>query len=130
MRVIAGQWGARRLLGPPRGAETRPTSDRVREAVFNLWIPVKSASVFREAIARGVPHLGPYGSSSADAIYRVAVGSDGGDALVQPVLVAGKPVAVLCGDGMRHGARGVRRVEALAVALGDAFERLILHKKA
>ncbi len=101
-----------------------------REAVFNLWIPVKSASVFREAIARGVPHLGPYGSSSADAIYKVAVGSDGGDALVQPVLVAGKAIAVLCGDGMRHGARGVRRVEALAGALGDAFERLILHKKA
>lgn len=36
MRVISGTWGGRRLLGPPRGAETRPTSDKVREAVFNL----------------------------------------------------------------------------------------------
>ncbi len=36
MRVIGGTWGGRRLLGPPRGAETRPTSDRVREAVFSL----------------------------------------------------------------------------------------------
>lgn len=36
MRVIGGTWGGRRLLGPPRGAETRPTSDRVREAVFNI----------------------------------------------------------------------------------------------
>lgn len=36
MRVIGGTWGGRRLLGPPRGAETRPTSDRVREAIFNI----------------------------------------------------------------------------------------------
>lgn len=36
MRVIGGAWGGRRLLGPPRGAETRPTSDRVREAIFNI----------------------------------------------------------------------------------------------
>lgn len=36
MRVIAGAWGGRRLLGPPRGAEARPTTDRVREALFSL----------------------------------------------------------------------------------------------
>jgi 16S rRNA (guanine966-N2)-methyltransferase len=32
-RVIAGQWGGRRLQ-TPRGTDTRPTSDRVREALF------------------------------------------------------------------------------------------------
>ncbi len=36
MRVIGGTFGGRRLLGPPRGTETRPTIDRVREAVFNV----------------------------------------------------------------------------------------------
>ncbi len=35
MRVIAGQWGGRRLQAPP-GAATRPTSDRVREALFSV----------------------------------------------------------------------------------------------
>jgi 16S rRNA (guanine(966)-N(2))-methyltransferase RsmD len=35
LRVIAGQWGGRRLHAPP-GAATRPTSDRVREALFAI----------------------------------------------------------------------------------------------
>jgi 16S rRNA (guanine966-N2)-methyltransferase len=34
MRVVAGELGGRRLQAPP-GTETRPTSDRVREATFN-----------------------------------------------------------------------------------------------
>lgn len=33
-RIIAGSLGGRRI-GTPRGAHTRPTSDRVREAVFS-----------------------------------------------------------------------------------------------
>ncbi|MGI9164240.1 MAG: 16S rRNA (guanine(966)-N(2))-methyltransferase RsmD [Mycobacterium sp.] len=33
-RIVAGAAGGRRLIVPPRG--TRPTTDRVREAVFNV----------------------------------------------------------------------------------------------
>ena len=35
MRVIAGTWGGRRLQAPP-GDAVRPTSDRVREALFSI----------------------------------------------------------------------------------------------
>jgi 16S rRNA (guanine966-N2)-methyltransferase len=35
VRVIAGRYGGRRLAAP-RGAATRPTSDRVREALFSI----------------------------------------------------------------------------------------------
>jgi 16S rRNA (guanine966-N2)-methyltransferase len=35
MRVIAGENGGRRLVAPP-GRATRPTSDRVREAIFSM----------------------------------------------------------------------------------------------
>jgi 16S rRNA (guanine(966)-N(2))-methyltransferase RsmD len=35
MRVIAGHYGGRRLRAPA-GAATRPTSDRVREALFSI----------------------------------------------------------------------------------------------
>ena len=35
MRVIAGTYGGRRLQAPP-GTDTRPTSDRVREALFSI----------------------------------------------------------------------------------------------
>jgi 16S rRNA (guanine966-N2)-methyltransferase len=35
MRVIAGRYGGRRLKAPP-GINTRPTADRVREALFSI----------------------------------------------------------------------------------------------
>jgi 16S rRNA (guanine(966)-N(2))-methyltransferase RsmD len=38
MRIIAGTVGGRRIRAP-RGMSTRPTSDRVREAVFNILGP-------------------------------------------------------------------------------------------
>lgn len=34
MRIVAGQWRARTIAAPP-GSGTRPTSDRVREALFS-----------------------------------------------------------------------------------------------
>ncbi len=38
MRVIAGRAGGRRLAAPP-GSATRPTADRVREALFSILGP-------------------------------------------------------------------------------------------
>jgi 16S rRNA (guanine966-N2)-methyltransferase len=35
MRVVAGTYGGRKLIAPS-GSETRPTSDRVREALFSV----------------------------------------------------------------------------------------------
>src|SRR5580692_6775643 len=44
MRVIAGRLGGRRLTAP-RGMATRPTSDRVREALFSALGPLGGAAV-------------------------------------------------------------------------------------
>lgn len=44
MRVIAGSRKGHRLAAP-RGLDTRPTSDRVRENIFNLVGPVDDARV-------------------------------------------------------------------------------------
>jgi 16S rRNA (guanine966-N2)-methyltransferase len=44
LRIIAGTHRGRRIAAP-RGAHTRPTGDRVREALFNLVGPVDGASV-------------------------------------------------------------------------------------
>jgi 16S rRNA (guanine966-N2)-methyltransferase len=62
MRVIAGSLGGRRLKAP-RGRVTRPTSDRVREALFAMLGDVEGARVLDlfagtgalgiEAISRG-----------------------------------------------------------------------------
>jgi 16S rRNA (guanine966-N2)-methyltransferase len=44
VRVVAGRFGGRRLRAP-RGRETRPTSDRVREALFSMLGPLAGARV-------------------------------------------------------------------------------------
>lgn len=44
MRVIAGRFGGRRLAAP-RGTGTRPTADRVREALFSMLGPLDGEAV-------------------------------------------------------------------------------------
>lgn len=44
MRVVAGKFGGRTLRAP-RGTETRPTADRVREALFSVLGPLDDDSV-------------------------------------------------------------------------------------
>src|SRR5690242_13441956 len=39
MRIVAGEWGGRRIQAPP-GRATRPTTDRVREAWMSTVAPV------------------------------------------------------------------------------------------
>ena len=63
MRVIAGQYRSRRLTAPS-GSDTRPTSDRLRETLFNVvaasvadsvWLDLfaGSGAVGIEALSRG-----------------------------------------------------------------------------
>jgi 16S rRNA (guanine966-N2)-methyltransferase len=64
-RIIAGTWGGRRLA-TPEGADTRPTADRVREALFGGLGPLDglrfldlyagSGAVGLEALSRGAEH--------------------------------------------------------------------------
>jgi 16S rRNA (guanine966-N2)-methyltransferase len=44
MRIVAGELGGRRLTAP-RGSGTRPTADRVREALFSILGDVSGARV-------------------------------------------------------------------------------------
>jgi 16S rRNA (guanine966-N2)-methyltransferase len=45
LRIIAGELGGRRLEGPGRGSEMRPTTERVREAIFSILGDVEGARV-------------------------------------------------------------------------------------
>ncbi len=81
MRVIAGAYGGRGLVAP-RGRATRPTADRVREALFSILADVAGARVLDlfagsgalaiEALSRGATQatLVDSSSSSIAAIRR------------------------------------------------------------
>jgi len=45
VRVIAGRFGGRRLQAPKGASTTRPTSDRVREAIFSMLGGLEDARV-------------------------------------------------------------------------------------
>jgi 16S rRNA (guanine966-N2)-methyltransferase len=45
VRVVAGELRGRRLASPPRRADVRPTSDRVREALFAMLGDVSATRV-------------------------------------------------------------------------------------
>ena len=68
MRIIGGQWRGRRLWGPKGRLGTRPTSDRAREALFNILGPqvqegpfidlfAGTGAVGLEAASRGAPSV-------------------------------------------------------------------------
>ncbi len=50
MRVIAGKYKSRKLEAPP-GMQTRPTSDRLRETLFNVVAPQIDDSVWLDVFA-------------------------------------------------------------------------------
>ena len=77
MRVIAGKYKSRRLVAP-EGVQTRPTSDRLRETLFNVvapriegsvWLDLFSGSgaVGIEALSRGAQRVYFVESSTAAA---------------------------------------------------------------
>src|SRR5947209_1941095 len=50
MRVIAGKYKSRKLMAP-EGMDTRPTSDRLRETLFNVVAPSVPDSVWLDLFA-------------------------------------------------------------------------------
>lgn len=50
MRVIAGE-ARRLLLKAPEGLDTRPTTDRIKETLFNMLMPIIPGAVFVDLFA-------------------------------------------------------------------------------
>ena len=103
MRVIAGSLGGRRLKAP-RGRGTRPTSERVREALFAMLGDVAGAGVLDlfagtgalgiEALSRGaaaavfVERDGPAATVLRENLAALGLGADAAEIRREDVLVA------------------------------------------
>ncbi|MBI4521982.1 MAG: 16S rRNA (guanine(966)-N(2))-methyltransferase RsmD [Gemmatimonadetes bacterium] len=118
MRIIAGQWGGRRLK-TPRGRGVRPTLDRVREAWMSALSPrlggarvldlfAGSGALGLEALSRGAEHV-TFVEKAGEALRVLAenVATLGADASVQ----------VVRGDALRYVAR--LQPHAFDIALAD-----------
>jgi len=110
VRVVAGRLGGRRLRAP-RGAGTRPTSERVREALFSMLGPIDGGRVLDLFAGTGALGIEALSRGAASAVF---VERD-------PRALAALS-ANLAELGLGAEEAEIRRGEALAV-LGAARER-------
>ncbi|HZR93935.1 MAG TPA: 16S rRNA (guanine(966)-N(2))-methyltransferase RsmD [Gaiellaceae bacterium] len=68
MRIVAGSRKGARIFAP-RGPGTRPTSDRVREAAFDLVGPVEGATVLDLYAGSGSMGLEALSRGAASAVF-------------------------------------------------------------
>jgi 16S rRNA (guanine966-N2)-methyltransferase len=68
VRVVAGTYGGRRLRAP-RGTRTRPTSDRVREALFSMLGDVEGARVLDLYAGSGALGIEALSRGAASAVF-------------------------------------------------------------
>jgi len=120
MRVIAGEYRRRRLVAPS-GMETRPTSDRLRETLFNVLAPSLAGASF----------LDLYAGSGANGIEALSRGA----ARVVFVEQAAPAVAAIrtnlatlrASSGFSVEARAVATwLRSAALRAGDGFDVIFL----
>jgi 16S rRNA (guanine966-N2)-methyltransferase len=68
VRIVAGTYGGRRLAAP-RGGRTRPTADRVREALFSMLGPLADARVLDLFAGSGALGLEALSRGAAEATF-------------------------------------------------------------
>ena len=68
MRVVAGEFKGRRLSAP-RGVVTRPTADRVREALFSMLADVSGARVLDLYAGSGALGIEALSRGASEAVF-------------------------------------------------------------
>jgi 16S rRNA (guanine966-N2)-methyltransferase len=71
MRIVGGEWRGRRLLAP-RGTATRPTADRVRQALFDMLMHPRWGGAETVSGARVVDGFAGTGALGLEALSRGA----------------------------------------------------------
>jgi len=117
LRIVAGTLGGRRLL-TPRGRQVRPTSERVREAIFSALGPIEGARVLDlfcgsgalaiEALSRGAATAVLIDRDTRPALGNVHnLGLSERAELLRADLPAGLPAALAADPGTLDGLSAV-----------------------
>lgn len=100
--------------------------DVTSAGIRSLWVPATNPSILNEVLHNGRAFHGAYGQTAADHLFRAALGSQGREVIVVPVVVGSRMVGVLCANDP-VGDTGA--IERIAEGMGQAFERLIVSRK-
>jgi 16S rRNA (guanine966-N2)-methyltransferase len=107
MRVVAGAYKGRRLQAP-KGAETRPTSDRVREALFSILGDIGGARVLDLYAGSGALGIEALSRGASEVVF-VESGRRAADAIRTNLRSVGEPDAIIwVGDALAY----LRRADA------------------
>ena len=114
MRIVAGSCKGAKIFAP-KGLDTRPTSDRVREAAFNLIGPVDGAAVLDLYAGSGALGLEALSRGADSAVFvesdREACRTIGRN--LEKLRLTGAEVA--CSDALRFLAAERRRFDLILV---------------
>jgi 16S rRNA (guanine966-N2)-methyltransferase len=112
VRIIAGSRKGARIFAP-KGSDTRPTGDRVREAAFNLIGPVDGASVLDLFAGSGAMGLEALSRGAASAVC-VESDREACRAIERNLAKLGLAGAtVLCRDALQMLATGTRTYDLI-----------------
>ncbi|MDX6699886.1 MAG: rRNA (guanine966-N2)-methyltransferase [Baekduia sp.] len=119
MRVVAGRLGGRRFQAPA-GTDTRPTSDRVREALFSALGPLEGEAV-----------LDLFAGSGALAIEALSRGAGWAvlverDARAAAVITRNLDALGLAGDSARLRRRDVLKALKDAREAGETYDLVFI----
>jgi 16S rRNA (guanine966-N2)-methyltransferase len=109
MRVVAGAYKGRRLHSPT-GSDTRPTADRVREALFSILGDIGGARVLDLYAGSGALGIEALSRGASEVIF-VESGRRAADAIRANLRAVGEPDAIIwVGDALAY----LRRADAEA----------------
>ena len=133
MRVVAGTAKGRRLVTPP-GTDTRPTSDRVREAIFNalhsldVVVGARVLDLFAGSGALGIEALS---RGAIDAVF-VDSSAKAIDAIRENLATTGLNGTVVRADAHRYddGPFGLALVDPPYATTDAEWAHLLTHLQA
>ncbi len=116
MRVVGGEWRSRRLRGPGEGAGVRPSSDRLRETLFNILGPGVGGRGFVDAYAgTGAVGIEAYSRGARPVVWVEGArgAAEGLEQNLRDLGVGGVPEAVVLRRRLPAGLRQVAAVPGL-----------------